>query len=484
MQIQFWGTRGSLAKPGPTTLRYGGNTACVEVRAANGTLLILDCGTGAHGLGLALLATEEGPEHGHILISHTHWDHIQGLPFFLPLFETGHEWDIYAPKGLDQHLQQTLAGQMQYRYFPVSLDQLGATIRYHDLVEGGFEAGGAQVMTQYVNHPALCLSYRLEADGVSVVYAPDHEPHARLQAHAEPGSPVMHAEDRRHVAFLNNADLVIHDAQYTAAEYAHKVGWGHSTVEYAVDIALAADVKRLVLYHHDPLRDDAAVDRLVESCRQRVAKANGKLEVLAASERLVLNVFNRLRADAAPGNHESSAEDQTNFPQHPKVLVADDEPDVLLLLTRTLRLENFDLITASDGEAVLLLARMEFPDLILLDWHMPRLDGLQVSRTLRRIRPEATWSADRAGHRPCRRGGSRGRFCRRGHRLFDQAIYARAFADQGARLVAPRRSERFLTARLTRRWIQHQAGIRMQPNAALFAARRRRPLPVAYRVHE
>jgi CheY-like chemotaxis protein len=383
MQIQFWGTRGSLAKPGPTSLRYGGNTACVEARAADGTLVILDCGTGAHGLGLALLATAPRPLRGHILISHTHWDHIQGLPFFLPLFEQGNEWDMYAPKGLDQHLEQTLAGQMQYRYFPVTLEQLGATIRYHDLVEGSFEVGTVHVTTQFLNHPALCLGYRLEADGVSLVYATDHEPHAPLQADAEPGSPLMHSEDRRHAAFLKGADLLIHDAQYTAMEYPQKVGWGHSTVEYVVDIALAAEVKRLALFHHDPLRDDDAVDGLVQSCRQRVAAVNGTLDVFAASEGLMLDVVAAQRLTSEPARHESSAKEQTDLPQHPKVLVADDEPDILLLLTRTLRSENFDLITASDGEAALLLARMEFPDLILLDWHMPRLDGLAVSRSLR-----------------------------------------------------------------------------------------------------
>ena len=137
MLIRFWGARGSLAKPGPTTLRYGGNTSCVEVRTADGTLIVLDCGTGAHELGQSL---EAGglPQRGHLLITHTHWDHIQGFPFFAPLFGPRNEWDIYAPGGLGQELERTLAGQMEYTYFPVTLKQLGATIRYHDLVEGSF----------------------------------------------------------------------------------------------------------------------------------------------------------------------------------------------------------------------------------------------------------------------------------------------------------------------------------------------------------
>ena len=179
MKVSFWGTRGSIAKPGRSTVRFGGNTSCVEVRSDSGSIVILDCGTGAHGLGQALMEREKQPLSGHILITHTHWDHIQGIPFFAPLFETGNEWDIYAPRGLGTSLRQALAGQMQYTYFPVTLEKLGATIRYHELVEGVFEIDDIEIRTRYMNHPALTLGYRLEADGVSIVYACDHEPHSQ-----------------------------------------------------------------------------------------------------------------------------------------------------------------------------------------------------------------------------------------------------------------------------------------------------------------
>src|SRR5215475_11929040 len=151
MHLRFWGTRGSLPKPGPTTLRYGGNTSCVEVRTAGGTLIVLDCGSGAHGLGQALLAEASGPLHGHLLISHTHWDHIQGFPFFAPLFVPGQVWDIYGPGGQGGRLEAILAGQMEYTYFPITLEQLDATIRYHELSEGVFDLGAVQVTTQYLN---------------------------------------------------------------------------------------------------------------------------------------------------------------------------------------------------------------------------------------------------------------------------------------------------------------------------------------------
>jgi CheY-like chemotaxis protein/phosphoribosyl 1,2-cyclic phosphodiesterase len=378
MRIRFWGTRGSLAKPGPSTLRYGGNTSCVEVRTAAGTLIVVDCGTGAHALGHALAASR-APVRGHLLITHTHWDHIQGFPFFAPLFGPGNEWDIYAPGGLGQQLEQTLAGQMEYQYFPVTLGQLGATIRYHDLVEGTFALDDVRVITQYLNHPALALGYRLEAGSIAVVYSSDHEPHA-LPLGGPGGAPPAHLEDRRHVAFLAGADLVIHDAQYRLDEYGDKIGWGHTPAECAVDYALAARARRLALFHHEPLRDDEGVDDLLETCRRRVAAAGGGLDVFAAAEGQMIDLAEggaaRPRA-ASPAAAAPAAAGQDT------ILVADDDPTIVMLLRASLEADGFRVVTAADGEEALRLARAERPALLLLDWQMPRSSGIEVTRALR-----------------------------------------------------------------------------------------------------
>ena len=282
MRVRFWGARGSLAKPGPSTLRYGGNTSCVEVRTAAGTLIVIDCGTGLHGLGQALMSAEKPSMKGHVLISHTHWDHIQGIPFFAPFFMPETEWDIYGPKGIGQSLRDSLAGQMQYAYFPVALEQLDANIRYHELIEGTFQMDDVTVRTRYLNHPALTVAYRLEADGAAIVYASDHEPHSR---HLATGKGQMLGEDLRHCEFLAGADLVIHDAQYTSErvpEQSSAGGTAPSSTPWP--FAVWPEPRRLALTHHDPLRSDDAHRSAGREGACRSQRYGSAPDVFAAAE--------------------------------------------------------------------------------------------------------------------------------------------------------------------------------------------------------
>lgn len=320
MQIRFWGTRGSLAKPGPSTVRYGGNTSCVEVRSASGTRLIIDCGTGAHELGQSILR-EGQPARGHILISHTHWDHIQGIPFFAPLFVPGHIWDIYAPQGFGESLKETLAGQMEYTYFPVTPDAFGASVRYHNLGEGSFTIGDLTIRTRYLNHPALTLAFRIEGDGASIAYACDHEPHSRELALGE--GPIL-GEDLAHAEFMEGVDLIIHDAQYLASEYQAKQGWGHSTVEYAVTIAKAARADQIALTHHDPSRTDDQIDAYLRDLQARLGPDGPK--VFAAFEGLVVQIGSEAAGETASlPNTASAIRTQATEEQARLLLVGDCE---------------------------------------------------------------------------------------------------------------------------------------------------------------
>jgi phosphoribosyl 1,2-cyclic phosphodiesterase/CheY-like chemotaxis protein len=244
-------------------------------------------------LGLKLLSEGRGLA-GHILISHTHWDHIQGVPFFAPFFVPGNKWEIYGPKGLNQSLRETLAGQMQHTYFPITPDEFGASIRYHDLVEGAFDIDDVKVTTQYLNHPALTLGYRLEADGATVVYCCDHEPFSRDVAE---GHREFFGLDQQHADFIKGADLLIHDAQYTAAEYPSRVGWGHSSTEFVIKLAQYANVKHVVLTHHDPLRTDEALDGIVEKTRDGLNAIHLTVQVSAAVEGQAIEVES---SDAPP----------------------------------------------------------------------------------------------------------------------------------------------------------------------------------------
>jgi phosphoribosyl 1,2-cyclic phosphodiesterase/DNA-binding response OmpR family regulator len=384
MRVRFWGTRGSIPKPGQATVRYGGNTSCVEVRSDAGTLIVLDCGTGAHALGHALAAARTTPHRGHMLITHTHWDHIQGFPFFAPLFLAGDEWDVYAPRGLRESLRETLAGQMQYTYFPVTLDQFTATVRYHDLVEGECAIGDVRVTARYLNHPALTLGYRLEADGVTVVYATDHEPHSRALAEGRAGE--LAGEDRRHADFLAGADLLIHDAQYTAREYVAKVGWGHSTVESVVAVACAAGVRRVALFHHDPHRDDAEIDRLVGAAR---AEAGPALDVVAAAEGAVIEVRPAAGVHRSPIPAPVAA--QSPVPADllaQSVLVAVAETALRERLAEAVRADGLTLVMAKHPDEALSLLHAMPPSLLLLGRRLGGRDGLELCRAARAQAPE------------------------------------------------------------------------------------------------
>jgi DNA-binding response OmpR family regulator/ribonuclease BN (tRNA processing enzyme) len=379
--VRFWGTRGSISKAGPTTVRYGGHTSCVELRTSAGTVVVLDCGTGAFDLGRALVKAKPEALRGYLLLTHTHWDHIQGMPFFQPLLIGGNEWDIYAPRGVGQSLRETLAGQMQYAYFPVALGQLGATIRYHDLVEGTFEIGDVRVTTRYLNHTVLTLGYRLEADGAVVVYSTDHEPHSRQLA---TGLGQVAGEDRKHAQFVAGADLLIHDSQYLAKEYPAKVNWGHSTIEYVCEIARAAGVRRLALFHHDPLRDDAAVDGIVELARGRLAEAGSTPEVSGAAEGQVIQVDRSpFPGPAAPRDEAAVVQSAPSAMLQHSVLVAVEDPPTAKALADALRADGLSLFSAADGESALRIARSERISLLLLGRRLPGCDGLEVCRTLR-----------------------------------------------------------------------------------------------------
>src|SRR2546427_10673355 len=279
--VRFWGTRGSIAAPGRHTARYGGNTSCVEVRGADGTLVVLDCGTGARGLGLHLGQLPQPPRL-HLFIGHTHWDHIQGFPFFVPAFVPGAELNIYAPLGFQRGLEEAMAGQMEYSYFPVKLRDLRSRIHFTELDEGFFRVGDMLVETQYLNHTAPTIPYRISSGGASIAYATDHEPFWNASA-----GRYQHPGDQRHIEVMRDVDLIIHDAQYTEEEYPAKKGWGHSTVEYATDVARAVGARRLALFHHDPGHDDATLDRMEALARDRVGR---DLEVFAAAEGLEVDV--------------------------------------------------------------------------------------------------------------------------------------------------------------------------------------------------
>ncbi|MEX2260354.1 MAG: response regulator [Bryobacteraceae bacterium] len=384
MRVRFWGTRGSIATPGPDTIHFGGNTSCVELTTNDGHRFVVDCGTGARPLGAHWMANVSKPVRASILIGHTHWDHIQGFPFFAPVFIPGNEFSVYAPNGEESSLQKVLAGQMEFTYFPVDLGQLPATLKYYDLAEGVHRIGGAQVEAQYMNHPAATLGYRIQADGVTVAYLTDHEPFSEtLWRHgAPPGKmeSILHDGDRRHARFMAGADLVIHDAQYTPEEYPAKKNWGHSTYEYVAGLAAAAGVRKLALTHHDPTHSDAFLADLESRAKDAARGWGASTEVFCAYEGLELEIESLAR----PRPVEPILSAAPAFSASGKcILVVDDDEIHRTLAKQTLERWNFNVRLAKGGEEALGILENLHPDLVLLDMKMPKPDGLDVLKILR-----------------------------------------------------------------------------------------------------
>lgn len=308
MKIRFWGVRGSIPTPGPDTVRYGGNTTCIEVRLDNDKVIIIGAGSGIRGLGNHLVVNDmkkKGPLDLDLFVSHTHWDHIMGFPFFTPIFIPGNKIRVHGPVNIgEEGLEKIFALQMSYNYFPLRADELAADISYELLREGTFRlADGVSITTKILNHPIIDLGYRIEADGKVFVTAYDTEPFRNL-FDGEPGDDDYDEEAQREGAkaaemnnrrvrdFMRGADLVVHDAQYINTEYhSSKLGWGHTPVEYVLWSTLKAGVKRVALFHHDPTRTDEELEKIEHLARDRVARLNHhRIEVFAAREGMVVEL--------------------------------------------------------------------------------------------------------------------------------------------------------------------------------------------------
>jgi phosphoribosyl 1,2-cyclic phosphodiesterase len=260
LRARIWGCRGSLPTPGRETLRYGGNTSCVEVELDDGTRVILDAGTGIRALGLQL--NGDRGRSVHVCLTHLHLDHIEGLGFFAPIWHPGNEIHVWGPPSATRSLEARIARYLSAPLFPVELAEIPAQLVFHDVPTEPWEIGGAHVTAGRVSHPGATLGYRIEGNGSALAYIPDHEPAlgvelARLTSDWVSGFPIA-----------AGATVLLHDAQYTEEEYWAHVGWGHSSVSQAVGFARIAEVDQLLLFHHDPLHSDSDLASLQAAARE------------------------------------------------------------------------------------------------------------------------------------------------------------------------------------------------------------------------
>jgi phosphoribosyl 1,2-cyclic phosphodiesterase len=289
MKVRFWGVRGSIASPGPKTMRYGGNTTCIEIRTDNNELIILDAGTGIFPLSQTLLA--EMPVSANVLITHSHWDHIQGLPFFIPNFIPGNTLRLHG--GFDpvsgKGIEHVMSVQLQYSYFPVREEEMKARIEYVTLEPGvPVEIGSATVTPCLLNHPVVDFGYRIDCNGKSVFFTGDHEPpyniyepddesYAQYQAFVEEKNQVILEATR-------GVDVLIADTSYTASEYPAKKGWGHGTFSTSIDLAHQCGAKVLFCTHHEPTRSDDALEQVFSDALQQHSAITGNMDIRLARE--------------------------------------------------------------------------------------------------------------------------------------------------------------------------------------------------------
>jgi phosphoribosyl 1,2-cyclic phosphodiesterase len=297
-RLRFWGTRGSIPTPGPATVRYGGNTPSIEVRTGSGALVLLDAGTGIRELGRSLIERSNGaPIHGDIFLTHAHWDHIQGIPFFAPAFQRGNRFTIWGAKSLAASIRRVVRDQMSPVVFPVAFEELAATFEFRELTDDRHASDGFDVRAMPVRHPGGALGYRFApgsaaaggdgdaaASGGAFVYISDNE------LRAGDAGPATDRWRSRLVEFVRGARVLIHDATYTESEYEAHRGWGHSTYDDAVELALTSGVETLVLFHHSPDRSDDELDACLAQCRAAASAGGRRLNVIAAAEGMELTI--------------------------------------------------------------------------------------------------------------------------------------------------------------------------------------------------
>jgi phosphoribosyl 1,2-cyclic phosphodiesterase len=286
----FWGTRGSISTPGSSTEKYGGNTPCVAIQHGDNTI-ILDAGTGIRSLGIELTEkkTSNAPIAQHILLSHTHWDHIQGLPFFKPAYIPGAELIIYGSPQKESFLEAILRGQMDINYFPVEMKELAANVTIREVGDQTLVIGDVSIdIQEQVCHPGGSVRFRLEAEGKRIVYATDVE----LNAIFEPDEPsaAMDALAAEYREFISGADLLIGDAQFTAEEYEKKKGWGHTSIPLLLKIAHEQNVKQLAVFHHDPERSDRLIDDLWHEYAPQYRSTTPPMNIFWAREGMTVEV--------------------------------------------------------------------------------------------------------------------------------------------------------------------------------------------------